>query len=50
MKCPYCGETASRVVDTREVGEGIRRRRECQACNQRYTTYELVAKVFLLVV
>ena len=50
MKCPYCGETASRVVDTREVGEGIRRRRECQACNQRYTTYEQVAKVNLLVV
>jgi transcriptional repressor NrdR len=50
MKCPYCGATESRVVDTREVGDGIRRRRECQACNQRYTTYEQVAKVNLFVV
>lgn len=50
MKCPYCGATESRVVDTREVGDGIRRRRECQACAQRFTTYEQVAKVSLLVV
>lgn len=50
MKCPYCGASESRVMDTREVGDGIRRRRECQACQQRYTTYEQVAKVNLLVV
>ncbi len=50
MKCPYCGSSQSRVVDTREVGDGIRRRRECQACGQRFTTYEQVAKVNLLVV
>ncbi|HHX63520.1 MAG TPA: transcriptional repressor NrdR [Chloroflexi bacterium] len=50
MKCPFCGATDSRVIDTREVGNGIRRRRECQACQQRYTTYEQVAKVHLLVV
>jgi transcriptional repressor NrdR len=50
MKCPFCGATQSRVVDTREVGDGIRRRRECQLCNQRYTTYEQVAKANLLVV
>lgn len=50
MKCPYCGETSSRVIDTREVGDGIRRRRECQACRQRYTTYEHVAKANLVVV
>jgi transcriptional repressor NrdR len=50
MKCPYCGAIESRVVDTREVGDGIRRRRECQSCNQRYTTYEQVAKVNLFVV
>ena len=49
MKCPFCGATESRVVDTREVGGGIRRRRECQACTQRYTTYEQVAKINLLV-
>jgi len=50
MKCPYCGATDARVVDTREVGDGIRRRRECLACSQRYTTYEQVAKVNLMVI
>ena len=50
MKCPYCGSASSRVIDTREVGDGIRRRRECQACKQRYTTYEQVARVNLLVI
>jgi transcriptional repressor NrdR len=49
MKCPFCGATESRVIDTREVGETIRRRRECQECAQRYTTYEQVARVTLLV-
>jgi len=50
MKCPFCASTDSRVLDTREVGDGIRRRRECQGCKQRFTTYEQVAKVNLLVV
>ena len=50
MKCPFCASTDSRVLDTREVGDGIRRRRECQSCKQRFTTYEQVAKVNLLVV
>jgi len=50
MKCPYCGADESRVIDTREVGDGIRRRRECQACIQRYTTYESVVKVTLQVI
>jgi len=50
MKCPYCGASESRVIDTREVGDSIRRRRECQVCKQRFTTYERVAKVTLLVV
>lgn len=50
MKCPFCSVGDSRVVDTREVGDGIRRRRECQACGQRFTTYERVAKVNLLIV
>jgi len=50
MKCPFCGSTDSRVIDTREVGDAIRRRRECQECGQRYTTYERVARVTLLVV
>ncbi len=50
MKCPFCGDDESRVIDTREVGDRIRRRRECQTCNQRYTTYEAVARVTLIVV
>ena len=50
MKCPFCGHTESRVVDTREVGDNIRRRRECEECRQRYTTYEQVAKSNLFVV
>ncbi len=50
MKCPYCGHPDSRVIDTREVGESIRRRRECQECHQRFTTYEQIAPVNLLVV
>ncbi|TKJ31146.1 MAG: transcriptional regulator NrdR [Chloroflexi bacterium B3_Chlor] len=50
MKCPYCTRKDTRVIDTREVGEGIRRRRECKDCHQRFTTYERVAKTSLLVV
>lgn len=50
MKCPYCKERDSRVIDTREVPEGIRRRRECNACEQRFTTYERVAGISLLIV
>jgi transcriptional repressor NrdR len=49
MKCPYCGVSYTRVIDTREVGEGIRRRRECKTCQQRFTTYERVARISLQV-
>jgi transcriptional repressor NrdR len=49
MKCPFCGSSDSRVIDTREVGDGIRRRRECQSCTQRFTTYERVAGINLVV-
>jgi len=49
MKCPYCGD-ASHVVDTREVAEAIRRRRECDGCVQRFTTYERIAAANLQVV
>ena len=44
MKCPSCSIEDSKVVDSRPIqgGEGIRRRRECNACNFRYTTYEYV--------
>lgn len=42
MRCPYCGDDASRVVDTRvgREGEEIRRRRECEECGRRFTTRE----------
>lgn len=49
MKCPYCG-ASSHVVDTREVSDAIRRRRECNGCRQRFTTYERVASANLQVV
>lgn len=47
MNCPYCGHPDSRVVDSRETEskEAIRRRRECFACGQRFTTYEMVEQI-----
>lgn len=52
MKCPYCGELDSKVIDSRptEDGEKIRRRRECLVCGKRFTTYEIVETVPLMVV
>lgn len=52
MKCPFCGETEDRVVDSREArgGSAIRRRRECINCSKRYTTYEAIDHVPQLVV
>ena len=50
MICPFCGNDTSRVVDTREVGDAIRRRRECLDCLERFTTYERIAKTNLMVV
>ena len=52
MKCPYCGEVESKVIDSRPAddGERIRRRRECLSCKKRFTTYEIVETVPLMVV
>ena len=52
MKCPYCGEVDSKVIDSRptEDGERIRRRRECLNCKKRFTTYEVVETVPLMVI
>ncbi len=50
MKCPYCSSEKSKVIDTRQIGEGIRRRRQCDSCRQRFTTYERVAPVNLMVI
>jgi transcriptional repressor NrdR len=52
MRCPFCGFEEDRVVDSRSVreGRGVRRRRECLRCSERFTTYEYVEKVELMVV
>ncbi|AWW27969.1 transcriptional regulator NrdR [Acetobacterium carbinolicum] len=52
MKCPYCAFDDSKVVDSRPSEEGtmIRRRRECNKCNKRFTTYERVENIPLIVV
>jgi transcriptional repressor NrdR len=52
MKCPYCGDINDKVVDSRESkdGEAIRRRRECLVCNRRFTSYERVEEVPLMVI
>lgn len=52
MKCPYCGETESKVVDSRHSDDGlsIRRRRECVGCQRRFTTYEMVETFPIIVV
>lgn len=42
MRCPYCGGLESKVIDSRALDEGIRRRRQCSACGARFTTYERV--------
>ena len=51
MNCPYCGLAESRVVDSRETDgrEAIRRRRECSACGQRFTTYEKIEEIPIMV-
>ena len=52
MKCPYCGHLESKVVDSRPSDEGssIRRRWECLACHKRFTTYETMESLPLMVV
>jgi transcriptional repressor NrdR len=50
MKCPYCGYQDSKVIDSRSIGAGIRRRRQCLHCSSRFTTYERVhADSFLVI-
>ena len=52
MKCPFCGDQESKVVDSRpaEDGNSIRRRRECISCQRRFTTYEIVESLPIIVV
>ena len=52
MRCPFCKKEDSRVIDSRSADEGnsIRRRRECTGCGRRFTTYEVVEKMPLMVI
>lgn len=52
MRCPYCSYSESKVIDSRPAEEGttIRRRRECLSCGKRFTTYEIIERLPLLVV
>lgn len=52
MKCPFCGDQESKVIDSRHSDDGlsIRRRRECMRCQHRFTTYEIVETLPILVV
>lgn len=52
MKCPFCGASDDRVVDSRESREGevIRRRRECESCGRRFTSYETIEEIPYMVV
>jgi transcriptional repressor NrdR len=50
LKCPFCGGTESRVKDSRDIGDAIHRRRECEQCKGRFSTYERVEKFHLMVV
>lgn len=51
MRCPYCKKENDKVIDSRAANEGmvIRRRRECEACSKRYTTYERIEEIPLYV-
>ncbi len=52
MKCPFCGYQESKVVDSRhsEDGDSIRRRRECLSCGKRFTTFEIVERLPIMVI
>lgn len=52
MKCPFCAYSESKVIDSRPAEEGatIRRRRECLACQKRFTTYEIIERLPLVVI
>ena len=52
MKCPYCGKDNTRVIDSRPAddGDSIRRRRECDECHKRFTTYEKVETIPLIII
>ena len=50
MNCPYCGHNNSKVIDSRDTNDGIRRRRQCLECGKRFTTYERLQPASLFVI
>lgn len=52
MRCPFCKKENDKVIDSRSANDGmaIRRRRECEACSRRYTTYERIEEITLFVI
>ncbi|MBN1862070.1 MAG: transcriptional repressor NrdR [Dehalococcoidales bacterium] len=50
VNCPYCGYADSKVIDSRDVNDGVRRRRQCLNCRARFTTYERLQSVGLFVI
>jgi transcriptional repressor NrdR len=50
MQCPFCAHEDNKVIDTRESADSIRRRRQCLKCSKRYTTYERIAHIGLMVI
>jgi len=50
MKCPFCGHDTTKVTDSRTAEAGIRRRRKCEDCGERFTTYEQVQRAVVMVV
>lgn len=50
MKCPYCDTKSTRVIDSREADQKVRRRRECTECERRFTTYETAEKLDVQVI
>ncbi|MFC1990028.1 transcriptional regulator NrdR [Chloroflexota bacterium] len=50
MNCPFCGYNDSRVIDSRDANDGIRRRRQCLSCDSRFTTYERLQPASLFVI
>jgi transcriptional repressor NrdR len=50
VNCPYCGHTDSKVIDSRDVNDGVRRRRQCLRCESRFTTYERLQRTSIFVI
>ena len=50
MRCPFCNEDDTKVIDSRPVDNAIRRRRQCEKCGRRFTTYEKVETIPMMII